>query len=148
LYDIPQRANKVHGLHNGNDTKVGEPGELLIKGQDITGDIMKQDANGFFWFLSSNLVKCHLKYYYSSEIKDVVQTHPKVFECAVIGILDKNSFREYSRAYVTLIDEYDDKETKTVVIDIIEFANKQLCELKQIQYGVVIKKSFDRTSTG
>jgi acyl-coenzyme A synthetase/AMP-(fatty) acid ligase len=157
---------------DGNDTKVGEPGELLIKGQGITkgyynnpeatakaftkdgyyrtGDIIKQDADGFFWFLSrsSNLIKCHPKYYFSSEIENVVQAHPKVFACAVIGILDKKLFREYSKAFVTLVDEYDDKETETIANDILEFANKQLCEFKQIRYGVVIKKSFDRTSTG
>jgi acyl-CoA synthetase (AMP-forming)/AMP-acid ligase II len=157
---------------DGNDAKVGEPGELLVKGPGTTkgyynnpeatakaftkdgyyrtGDIMKQDADGFFWFLSrcSHLIKCYPMSFYAYEVEDVVKLHARVFECVVIGVFQKKLSREYPRAYVTLVDEYDDKETETIANDIMEYANKQLSELKQIRCGVVIKKSFDRTSTG
>jgi acyl-CoA synthetase (AMP-forming)/AMP-acid ligase II len=157
---------------DGNDAEVGEPGELLVKGQGITkgyynnpeatakaftkdgyyrtGDIMKQDADGFFWFLSrcSHLIKCYPMSFYAYEVEDVVKSHPRVFECVVIGVFQKKLSREYPRAYVTLVDDYNDKEIETIANDIIEYANKQLSELKQIRCGVVIKKSFDRMSTG
>ncbi|KAI8888777.1 acetyl-CoA synthetase-like protein [Backusella circina FSU 941] len=154
-----------------NDTKLGEPGELLVNksfvtkgyynnpketakmftkdGYYRTGDTVRQDENGLFWFVSrcSNLIKCYPTSYYPYETEKVIQTHPKVFECAVIGIFQKELSCEYARAYVTLVDEYDDEETKMIVNDILEYANKQLSESKQIRCGVIVKKSFERTPT-
>lgn len=53
-----------------------------------TGDIVKMDDEGYFWFVERT--KDFIKYkglsVYPKEIKDVLYDHPKVKEAAVIGV--------------------------------------------------------------
>jgi acyl-CoA synthetase (AMP-forming)/AMP-acid ligase II len=87
----------------------GIPGELLIKGPGVmkeyyknpeatqetivdgwlrTGDIAKQDAEGFIWLVDrkKDVIITGGENIYPVEIEDFLQSHPKIQDVAVIGV--------------------------------------------------------------
>ncbi|MGQ8815935.1 long-chain-fatty-acid--CoA ligase FadD [Serratia sp. NA_13] len=94
---------------NGNDVPVGEPGELWVKGPQVmlgywqrpdatdevlkdgwlaTGDIVTVDEMGFVRVVDrkKDMILVSGFNVYPNEIEDVVSQHPKVLECAAIGV--------------------------------------------------------------
>lgn len=94
---------------NGNDVPVGEPGELWVKGPQVmlgywqrpdatdevlkdgwlaTGDIVTVDDMGFVRVVDrkKDMILVSGFNVYPNEIEDVVSQHPKVLECAAIGV--------------------------------------------------------------
>lgn len=94
---------------------VGEVGEICIKGPQVmkgywgrpeetdkvmskdgyfkTGDIGLMNEDGFFKIVDrkKDMILVSGFNVYPNEIEDVIVTHPKVFECAAIGIPDEKS---------------------------------------------------------
>src|SRR5699024_12423741 len=60
-------------------------------GEPYTGDVGKSDQDGFFDIVGRKKEMIIAGGYnvYPSEIEDVIYTHPKVLEAAVIGVPDK-----------------------------------------------------------
>lgn len=97
---------------DGNDCPVGVPGELLLRGPNLnpgywrdpqasadardahgwfhTGDIVRRDADGFFWIVDrkKDMFISGGENVYPAEIEAVLADHPQVRECAVVGIAD------------------------------------------------------------
>ena len=94
---------------NGQDVPVGEPGELWVKGPQVmlgywqrpdatdevlkdgwlaTGDIVTVDDMGFVRVVDrkKDMILVSGFNVYPNEIEDVVSQHPKVLECAAIGV--------------------------------------------------------------
>ncbi|MGO4742123.1 long-chain-fatty-acid--CoA ligase FadD [Serratia quinivorans] len=94
---------------NGQDVPVGEPGELWVKGPQVmlgywqrpdatdevlkdgwlaTGDIVTVDEMGFVRVVDrkKDMILVSGFNVYPNEIEDVVSQHPKVLECAAIGV--------------------------------------------------------------
>lgn len=94
------------------DVPVGAPGELLLKGPSIipgyykrvdetnttfaggwlhTGDIVKQDQDGFLYFVDrrKEMIKTGGENVFAKEVEDVLLTHPKIQEAAVFGLPDE-----------------------------------------------------------
>ncbi|QGH63370.1 long-chain-fatty-acid--CoA ligase FadD [Serratia proteamaculans] len=94
---------------NGNDVPIGEPGELWVKGPQVmlgywqrpdatdevlkdgwlaTGDIVTVDEMGFVRVVDrkKDMILVSGFNVYPNEIEDVVSQHPKVLECAAIGV--------------------------------------------------------------
>ncbi|MCC4618678.1 AMP-binding protein [Xanthomonas cassavae CFBP 4642] len=96
----------------GNDCLPGMPGELLLRGPNLspgywrdpqataemrdtqgwfrTGDIVKRDADGFFWVVDrkKDMFISGGENVYPAEIEAVLVDHPQIRECAVVGMTD------------------------------------------------------------
>lgn len=95
----------------GKDVKVGDPGELLLKGPSVisgyykrddetketfvdgwlhTGDVVSRDKEGFLYFVDrrKDMIKTGGENVFAKEVEDAFLTHPAVQEAAVFGLLD------------------------------------------------------------
>jgi acyl-CoA synthetase (AMP-forming)/AMP-acid ligase II len=95
----------------GNPVENGNPGELVARGANVmpgywkneqetgaafrngffrTGDIGRQDSNGYFYILdrAKDMIVTGGENVYSGEVEAVIFTHPSVLEVAVFGIPD------------------------------------------------------------
>ncbi|UPQ78786.1 AMP-binding protein [Flavobacterium azooxidireducens] len=95
---------------NGNDVSVNEPGRLAVRGitgckylnriekqqeyvengWNITGDIFKQDEDGYFWFVGrgDDMIISSGYNIAAIEVESVLLTHEEILECAVVGLPD------------------------------------------------------------
>ncbi|GAN09351.1 4-coumarate-CoA ligase [Mucor ambiguus] len=155
---------------DGNDVPAGEMGELWVKGPTVargyyrnpeatastfdadgylhTGDLIKCDENGMFYYVdrAKDLIKYHLHHIYPSDIENVLMTHPKVADCAAIGVYYPELTTELPRAYVHLVD--GEKYTEEVEKELQEYADSRLSDEKRLRGGIVIVDSFPRTASG
>lgn len=152
---------------DGQDVAVGQVGELLLKGPTLTpgyyrnseeiidqdgffhtGDLFRCNENGVFFFCDR--LKDLMKYYgtqiYPGEIEGVFLKHPKVADCAVVGVYQPDVAAEFPRAYVMLVD--GEPSTQELIDELQAFSDGQLPEKKRIHAGIVIVDSFPRTSSG
>lgn len=111
----------------GKEMPIGEAGELIIKGPQVmagywqqpeatakslkdgwlwTGDMAKRDKDGFFYIVDrkKDMVLVSGFNVYPNEVEEVLMSHPKVLEAAVIGIPDANS-GEAVKAFVVAKDK-------------------------------------------
>lgn len=153
----------------GKEVSNGEMGELWVKGPTVkpyyrnpeataatldsdgylhTGDLLKCDKNGLFFYVdrSKDLIKYHLVHIYPSEIENVLMTHPKVADCAAIGVYYSELVTELPRAYVNLVD--GEQYSKKVERELREYADSRLSNEKQLRGGLFIVDSFPRTASG
>jgi 2-aminobenzoate-CoA ligase len=63
---------------------------MVKNGWNVTGDIVEQDADGWFWHLdrSDEMIKSGGHNISALEVEAVLIKHPKVAECAVVGVPD------------------------------------------------------------
>ncbi|MBC7185236.1 MAG: AMP-binding protein, partial [Marinobacter sp.] len=100
---------------DGNETPLGEPGELCVKGPQVmrgywqrpedtqksftedgflrTGDIALIQEDGYIRIVDrkKDMIIVSGFNVFPNEIEDVVSSHPKVVECAAVGISDAKS---------------------------------------------------------
>ncbi|HUH25399.1 MAG TPA: AMP-binding protein, partial [Flavobacterium sp.] len=64
--------------------------EYVENGWNITGDIFKQDEDGFFWFVTrgDDMIISSGYNIAAIEVESVLLTHDDIAECAVVGIPD------------------------------------------------------------
>lgn len=93
---------------NGNFLRKGEVGEIVVKGPSVmkgywnneegnreafvngwfrTGDMGRRGRFGYIYFADrkKDVIKCGGYSIFTREIEEKILTHPKVFECAVVG---------------------------------------------------------------
>ncbi|WP_396149234.1 AMP-binding protein [Flavobacterium sp.] len=95
---------------NGNEVARNEPGRLAVRGitgckylnrnekqqeyvqngWNITGDIFKQDEDGYFWFVArgDDMIISSGYNIAAIEVESVLLTHEEILECAVVGLPD------------------------------------------------------------
>ncbi|OAN39885.1 acetate--CoA ligase [Mycolicibacterium iranicum] len=73
----------------------------------LTGDIVKRDADGYFWFVgrADDVIKSAGHLIGPFEVENALTDHPAVAEAAVIGVPDP-TVGEVVKAFVTLKDRY------------------------------------------
>ncbi|WP_087972393.1 long-chain-fatty-acid--CoA ligase [Oceanobacillus rekensis] len=157
-------AKIVDSVTGGEALAVGEVGELVVKGPQImkgywnmpeetnqvlrhgwlyTGDLAKIDEDGYFYIVGRKKEMIIASGYnvYPVEIEDVIYTHPKVLEAAVIGVPDK--YRgETAKAVVAL----KEKEHLTEE-ELILFCREKLAAYK-VPHSVEFVDEFPKTSVG
>jgi 2-aminobenzoate-CoA ligase len=96
---------------NGNQLPANEPGRLAVRGitgckylnrpdkqkeyveqgWNITGDIFKQDEDGYFWFVArgDDMIISSGYNIGAVEVESVLLTHEDILECAVVGLPDE-----------------------------------------------------------
>ncbi|MDO8605214.1 MAG: AMP-binding protein [Phaeospirillum sp.] len=64
---------------------------FVKNGWNVTGDIMEEDAEGWFWYVdrSDDMIISSGYNISAQEVERVIMEHPKVFECAVVGVPDE-----------------------------------------------------------
>ena len=109
----PARGIEVRVVDgSGAEVKAGEAGELIARGANVmrgywnnpketaqafldgwfrTGDVGRQDADGFFYILDrlKDMIVTGGENVYSGEVEAVIYEHPGVLEAAVFGIPDQ-----------------------------------------------------------
>ena len=94
---------------NDNDVPVGQPGEVVFKGATVfkeyykdpegtaqafrggwfhSGDILRQDEDGYYYVVDrkKDIIITGGENVSSVEVEDLIMSHPKVYEVAVIGV--------------------------------------------------------------
>jgi long-chain acyl-CoA synthetase len=98
----------------GREVPIGETGELVVAGPQVmagywqrpdetaktikngwlwTGDMARRDQDGFFYIVDrkKDMILVSGFNVYPNEVEDVIVSHPKVLEAAVIGVPDESS---------------------------------------------------------
>jgi long-chain acyl-CoA synthetase len=111
---------------SGNEVPVGETGELIIQGPQVmagywqrqdetdkcikngwlwTGDMARMDSDGYFYIVDrkKDMILVSGFNVFPNEVEDVLASHPKVLEAAVVGIPDEES-GEVVKAFVVAKD--------------------------------------------
>lgn len=112
---------------DGKEVPVGEVGELIVKGPQVmkgywqrddetaktikdgwlwTGDMAKMDEEGYFFIVDrkKDMILVSGFNVYPNEVEEVLASHPKVLEAAVIGVPHERS-GEAVKAFIVKKDE-------------------------------------------
>ncbi len=148
----------------GKRVAAGEPGGALIRGPHImqgyfdqpdltaetlkdgwihTGDVFRQDKDGFYYFVDrkKDVIKSGGENVFAAEVEQVILSHPSVEGCAVIGIPDLK-FGEAVMAVVKLKSNLSATEE-----EIIAFCKAHLSSYKKPR-RVVFVEAFPQSETG
>ena len=108
-----------------------------------TGDNAYQDSDGFFYFVdrAKDMIKRAGENVAASEVEAVIQQHPKVFDCAVIGVPDPLR-DEAIKAFVVL-----HANEEATAEEIIEWCRARLAKFRVPEF-VEFCKELPRTSVG
>jgi 2-aminobenzoate-CoA ligase len=122
---------------NGHEATTNEPGRLAVKGitgckylnrndkqkeyvengWNITGDIFRQDAEGYFWFVArgDDMIISSGYNIAAIEVESVLLAHDEIVECAVVGLPDEERGMLVC-AYIVLKDQHkaNDQMSKSI----------------------------------
>lgn len=120
---FPDTDARIVDLENGRrDVPIGEAGELIVRGPQVmqgywkkeaetqavlregwlyTGDIVRRDEQGFFFFMDrkKDVIKPWGETVYPREVEEILLQHPAVHEAAVVGVVDRH-YGETVKAFV------------------------------------------------
>ncbi len=148
----------------GNPVPTGRTGEIVARGGNImagywqqpnesakvlrkeglwTGDLARQDEEGFFYIISrkSDIIKSGSHRIGPKEIEDTLAEHPAVHEAAVVGIADA-ILDERIRACIVLKDGCECHEK-----DLLKHCRKELPAYK-VPHKVCFLSELPKTATG
>jgi long-chain acyl-CoA synthetase len=147
---LPDTEAQILDIETGVPLKVGDVGELAVKGPQVmkgywrnpketcmvlhsgwllTGDIARMDRDGYFYIVDrkKDLIKTKDFSVYPRELEDILYEHPAVKLCAVVGRPDALT-GEVPKAYVVL------KEGMTASPkEILAFVNEKVAPYKAIR---------------
>jgi len=162
---LPDVEAKIVDLEDGEKIlPSGEVGELIVKGPQVmagyymlpdetalairngwlfTGDIAKMDEDGYFFLVDrkKSLIKVNGLQVWPNEIEAVINSHPKVKECGVGGIQDK----EHGERVVCWI--VPEQENEISIQEIIDWCKPKLVGYK-IPSEVIFIDKIPRTGVG
>lgn len=162
---IPNTDAKVVDIATGEeDLPIGEVGELIIKGPQImkgywnmpeetantirdgwlyTGDLAMMDADGFFYIVGrkKEMILASGFNVYPIEVEDVIYSHSKVLEAAVIGVPDEYRGETVKAIVVT-------KENECITEDeLIQFCRERLAAYK-VPKEIAFVEELPKTAVG
>lgn len=91
--------------------------EYVENGWNITGDIFRQDEDGYYWFVArgDDMIISSGYNIAAIEVESVLLTHEEILECAVIGLPDEERGMLVC-AYIVLKDPSNAKEETAKII--------------------------------
>ena len=149
---------------DGNETPLGEPGELCVKGPQVmrgywqrpeetqksftedgylrTGDIALIQEDGYVRIVDrkKDMIIVSGFNVYPNEIEDVVSSHPKVVECAAVGVEDQKSGEAVKVFLVPSSQDLTEGELK-------EFCRERLTAYKVPKY-FEFREELPKTNVG
>lgn len=120
---FPDTEARVVDADTGlEEVPEGETGELIVRGPQVmqgywnkedetravlrdgwlyTGDLVRRDDRGYFYFVDrkKDIIKSRGETVYPREVEEVLRQHPAVSEAAVVGVPD-HDYGEVIKAYV------------------------------------------------
>jgi carnitine-CoA ligase len=149
------------------DIPVGECGELLVRGPGLfagylnrpeatadamrggwyhTGDLVRVDTRGFYYFLgrSHDVIRRAGQNIAAAEVEDVLRTHPRIRDAAVIGVPNE-LWGEEVKAYVLLAE--DSSPAALPANAIAAYCADRLAPFKVPRYVEYWVGDFPRTPT-
>jgi crotonobetaine/carnitine-CoA ligase len=147
------------------DVPIGEPGEVLIQTPGIfrgylnrpeateeamrggwyhTGDLARRDERGFYYFLGriKDIIRRSGENVAAAEIEEVIRSHPKVLEVAVIAVPDELRGEEI-KAYVLPVD--GESESTIPPDELARHCAERLAAFKVPRYIEYRDTDFERT---
>ncbi|KAI0869153.1 acetyl-CoA synthetase-like protein [Hypoxylon argillaceum] len=148
---------------NEKDVEPGEPGEIWVKGEVVTKGYWNNDKankesfrgewfctgdiavfkDGYFFIVDrkKELIKYKGNQVAPAELEDVLLSHPKITDAAVIGVQGEGT--EVPRAYVVA------NEKEISAQEIVEWFSKQgLSRYKNLRGGVVFLNAIPKSPSG
>jgi benzoate-CoA ligase len=145
---VPGYEARVVGP-DGADVPDGEAGTLWVKGESaailywqahekskevlrgdwvVTGDHMRRDAEGRFWYegRTDDMLKVGGIFVSPFEVENCLLQHPRVAECAVIGYKDADGLTK-PKAYIVTRDAAGDT---SLALELQEFVKDRLAPFK------------------
>jgi long-chain acyl-CoA synthetase len=128
----------MKGYYNRPDATA----QTIKDGWLCTGDIGLMQADGYFQIVDrkKDMILVSGFNVYPNEIEDVAVTHPKVLECAAVGIPDEKS-GEVVKLFVVK------KDNSLTEKEIIEHCKKDLTGYK-VPKAVEFRKELPKTNVG
>lgn len=146
------------------DVAVGEVGEIIFRGPHVTpgywnnpkatretihdgwfytGDLVKMDEEGFTYIVDrkKDMYKSGGENIYPVEIENILYSHPKIAEAAVIGVPDKR-WGEVGKAIVVCVSGQ-----KVTEDEIIEYCRTRMGRFK-VPKSVEFTEALPRTPSG
>ena len=162
---LPISSTEVKILDDeGNELPIGENGEIAIKGPQVmqgywqqveetakvmtqdgffkTGDIGFQDKKGYFQIVDrkKDMILVSGFNVYPNEVEDVVAGHPKVLECAAVGVDDEKSGELVKIFIVKKDDSLTEQEIK-------DFCKEELTNYKRPKF-VEFRAELPKSNVG
>ena len=146
LVILPGESGTVEGVFKGYYGNPELDGQVLRGGVFHTGDTARMDEDGYFWFEGriDDVIKTGGYRVGPSEVEEVLDTHPAVAECAVVGVEDK-ARGQAIKAYV--VPMADTEATPQLKREIREYCNARLADYKWIR-TVEFAESLPKTISG
>ncbi|KAK1836867.1 hypothetical protein QBC39DRAFT_337517 [Podospora conica] len=147
---------------DGRDVEVGEPGEIWVKGPNVTRGYWKDEKatneafsdgwfktgdvglfrDGLFYIVDrkKELIKYKGSQVAPAELEALLVSHPKILDAAVIGVSGDDT--EVPRAYVV-------PSTKDITPqEVVEWVNGQVSNPKKLRGGVVFLPEIPKSPSG
>mmetsp|Transcript_66690 Transcript_66690/g.182928 ORF Transcript_66690/g.182928 Transcript_66690/m.182928 type:complete len:152 (-) Transcript_66690:80-535(-) len=127
-------------LNAPGKTAACMPGDGWLR----TGDIATMDADGYLYITDrlKELIKYKGHQVAPAELEDLLSTHPKISDAAVIPLPDEAA-GELPRAYVV------PKAGETITPDeVVQFVNERVSAFKKLRGGAVITDAIPKTGSG
>jgi len=153
--------------NNGDDVAPGGIGELLIKGPGMfkgyykkpketaeaftgewfhTGDLFRQDENGYYYIVGrkKDMIRRSGDNISASEVEHVLTSHPKILSAAVVPVPDESRGEEV-KAYIAPVQGETPESIPPE--EIIAFCLDSIAEFKVPRYIEYVDE-FQRTASG
>jgi len=151
---------------DGSPVGVGEPGELFVRAPNImrgylnrpdataeaidgdgwfrTGDLMRQDADGWFTFLGrkKDIVRRAGENIAAGEVEEVLRAHPAVIDAAVVPVDDRLRGEEVLAHVYVAPDRVGDA---ALCDELTAWAGEKLARYKVPRYLLLRDEDFPRT---
>ncbi|KAH8555263.1 hypothetical protein BGW37DRAFT_511373 [Umbelopsis sp. PMI_123] len=155
---------------NGNEVGNNERGELWMKGPNImlgyhkrkeetlntidsegylhSGDVAIRDDNGHFYIVDriKELIKYKGFQVPPAELEALLLKHPKVLDCAVIGIQFSENATELPRAYVVV--PQDVPRNENTAQELRDYVTKNVIDYKRLRGGVIFVDEIPKLASG
>lgn len=132
------------GMFRGYLNRPEATAEALAGGWFHTGDVARRDERGFLYFMGrkKDIIRRSGENLSASEVEEVLRSHPKILEAAVIPVPDELRGEEV-KAYVLPVDG-ESAETLTPA-EIVEWCAARLARYKVPRYIEYRDREFSRT---
>jgi 4-coumarate--CoA ligase len=113
-----------------------------------SGDVAIRDDNGRFYIVDriKELIKYKGLQVAPAELESLLLKHPKVIDCAVIGVHSEEKSTELPRAYVVVPEDVPRNE-KTAQ-EIQDYVTKSVVDYKRIRGGIVFVDAIPKLASG
>lgn len=141
--EVGEVAIKGPQVFQGYWNRPDETAKVLFDGWFITGDIGKQDEDGYFYIVErkKDMIIVGGFKVFPRDVEEVLFTHPKIQEASVVGVKDEYS-GEAPKAFVVL----KSGETATAQ-EILDFCAQHLAKFK-VPKSVEFRDALPKTIIG